>query len=222
MPHERVFPFAYFLAPPRVQMRSSTGASSPFRFLYVGRLVELKRVDLLLSALSQLHGVEFEFLIVGSGPLEREIRAQADTVLPGRVTFLGQRSISEIPSIMAGADCLVLPSRYDGWGAVVSEALMVGTPAICSDTCGSAVVVRASGYGGVFPSGDEAALVRLLKEAASKGRQTPEERKLLVDWSRGLSADGGAAYLQKILRCVAEGGKRPSAPWTTYYHERAK
>lgn len=53
---------------------------------------------------------------------------------------------------MARADVLVLPSWHDGWGAVVSEALMAGTPAIASDACGSAGVVRASGVGGGVPA----------------------------------------------------------------------
>jgi len=216
MPYDRVFPFAYFLPPSRVQVRSSTGSNSSFRFLFVGRLIELKRVDLLLSAISRLHGFHFEFIIVGSGPLERELRAQADKDLPGRVTFLGQRGIGEISSIMAGADCLVLPSRYDGWGAVVSEALMVGTPAICSDACGSSVVVRASGHGGVFPSGDSTALAELLKDVLEKGRLMPDQRFRLAKWSERLGADAGAHYLEAILTHVRSPHfvASPAAPWT--------
>jgi hypothetical protein len=40
-------------------------------------------------------------------------------MLPGRVSFRGLLPISNIPGHMAAADCLVLPSSHDGWGAVV-------------------------------------------------------------------------------------------------------
>jgi hypothetical protein len=62
---------------------------------------------------------------------------------------------TEVPRAMAQADCLVLPSIHDGWGAVASESLMVGTPVVCSDACGVAGVVQASGVGGVFPVKDK-------------------------------------------------------------------
>ena len=39
------------------------------------------------------------------------------------------------------ADLLVLPSRFDGWGAVVNEALGAGTPVLVSDLCGSSYLV---------------------------------------------------------------------------------
>ena len=62
--------------------------------------------------------------------------------------------MSEVYQFINVADCLVLPSKHDGWGTVVSEALISGVPAICSDTCGVAEVVKLSNYGGVFKSGN--------------------------------------------------------------------
>ena len=68
----------------------------------------------------------------------------AASLLPNRVQWFGKFPMSEVAKKMADADCLVLPSLHDGWGAVVSEALIAGTPVICSDACGSAGVVEAS------------------------------------------------------------------------------
>src|SRR5690606_29512487 len=140
-----------------------------------------------------------ELAIIGSGPLERELRARAETRPGKRVVWLGQRRQSDIPKLMASADCLVLPSRHDGWGAVVSEALMAGTPAICSDRCGAAGVVRASGCGGVFPAGDAGALAAVLKNVIAQGRPTPARRRLIAYWASCLGAAEGAAYLAAIL-----------------------
>lgn len=136
----------------------------PYRFIFVGNLIELKRVDRLISAIASLNRPDVDLLVVGSGPEEVSLKAQASELLPGQVQWLGRKTMSEIPAVMAQADCLVLPSRHDGWGAVVSEALMVGTPAICSDACGSSVVVQTSGCGGVFKSCSENGLVEQLRE----------------------------------------------------------
>jgi len=222
MPRDRVFPFAYFLSDRTQQAPLCFDANAPFRFLYVGRLIELKRVDLLLDALARLEDTAFELTVIGSGPLETVLRAKAEKKLPRRVGWLGLRPIGEIPALMADADCLVLPSRYDGWGAVVSEALMAGTPALCSDRCGAAGAVRASGCGGVFPSGNAEALAGLLGNALAKGRQAPRQRAAVAEWARCLGAGAGARYLDAILRSAASVGPRPQPPWESHSYSMAE
>jgi glycosyltransferase involved in cell wall biosynthesis len=56
----------------------------------------------------------------------------------------------------------VLPSRFDGWGAVVNEALMVGTPVICSDRCGASDVIENGRNGYVFEADNADALLQRL------------------------------------------------------------
>ncbi|MFC3205342.1 glycosyltransferase family 4 protein [Aquamicrobium soli] len=199
MPAKKIFPFAYFLPDRQFLQMPRFETTAPFRFLFAGRIIELKRIALLLEALARLKDSPFELAVVGSGPLEGRLRMMASRLLPGRVRWLGQRPIHEIPMLMADADCLVLPSRHDGWGAVVSEALMAGTPAICSATCGVAGVVRASGVGGVFTGGGAEAMAGLLHDALLRGRQTQERRAALAGWARCLGATAGAAYLEVIL-----------------------
>ena len=114
---------------------------------------------------------------------------------------------------MTKADCLVLPSRHDGWGAVVSEALMAGTPVICSDTCGSAGVVRSSGYGDVFASGDLESLLSSLKIIMSKGHLPSVERRGLANWAKSLGAEAGAEYLMEIFDHMDGCTQRPLPPW---------
>ena len=102
---------------------------------------------------------------------------------------------------------------YDGWGAVVSEALMVGTPAICSDRCGSAGLVRASGYGGVFRSGDFEDLTVTLQRMVSAGCLPAGERLALRKWAQCLGADAGALYLLDILDHAEGMPSRIMVPW---------
>jgi len=213
MPTKSIFPFAYFLPDRPLPQTPDFKADSPFRFLYVGSFIERKRIDTLLLSLGSQFETNFELDMVGSGPLERELRTLAGEMIPGRANWLGRRHIREIPTLMAGADCLILPSRHDGWGAVVSEALMAGTPAICTDCCGVAGVVQTSGRGGVFPVGDANALTNLLRGVLSIGRQTPDNRVKLATWAQSLGAAAGAGYLDAILRHADSDVERPVAPF---------
>ena len=114
---------------------------------------------------------------------------------------------------MAEADVLVLPSLYDGWGAVVSEALMAGAPVIASDACGSAGVVQASGAGGVFCADDRDALEALLVRAIDAGPWPVPARRALAGWAQCLGAHAGAAYLERILAHTEGRAARPLPPW---------
>ena len=209
-----VYPFAYFLRPPPAAIADKRGCG-PYRILFVGRLIRLKRVDLLIEALRRLPQRDVELAVVGAGPLEEGLRRQARAALGGRVIWLGTISMGLVQREMAQADCLVLPSSYDGWGVVVSEALMVGTPVICSDRCGAAEVVRCSGQGGVFKSGDVGALTRRIGVELDRGWQSVASRGDLTRWAVCLGADVGAAYLRGILRHATGDGSRPSVPWSS-------
>jgi glycosyltransferase involved in cell wall biosynthesis len=212
MPAERVFPFAYFL-PDMAPIEQVGHSAEPFRFVFVGNFVIGKRFDLLISALAALKRSDLELVVIGSGPLEGELRAAAEAALQGQVRWIGRLSMSEVPRAIARADCLVLPSRHDGWGAVISEALLVGTPAICSDRCGAAGVVQASGHGGVFRSGDVSELRAQIVRALDSGPISRFKRDALAAWARCIGADAGATYLGEVLAASRERKPPPPPPW---------
>lgn len=219
VPARKVFPFAYFL--PEISHEAATNQrkdSGRYRVLFVGQFIELKRLDLLISAISRMEPDKAELAVVGSGPLENHLKLLAEEALPGRVEWIGGLAIDEVRVQMAQADCLVLPSRHDGWGAVVSEALMSGTPAICSEACGSAVVVEASGYGGVFKSGSVNDLVVVLNTRIGKGRLTDQQSQVLADWARCLGGSAGAKYLIDLLDSIESGEAAPQPPWFSDGH----
>jgi glycosyltransferase involved in cell wall biosynthesis len=97
------------------------------------------------------------------------------------------------------SDCLVLPSDHDGFGAVVSEAQINGTPVVCSSACGAAGTVRASGVGAVFAVGEVEALRRALAAMLDQGPMMDVEREQLAGWAKCLTAEAGARYLLEIL-----------------------
>ena len=64
----------------------------------------------------------------------------------------------------------VLPSRHDGWGVVVNQAIAAGLPVICSDAVGAAADLVSNGVNGyVFPSGN----VEQLAEAMASFARIP-------------------------------------------------
>jgi glycosyltransferase involved in cell wall biosynthesis len=215
MEAERVYPFAYFLPQTDNRDHAVYREVGSFRFLFVGQFIERKRLDLLIHNLAKLLDRGFELLVVGVGPEERQLRILAESTLPGRVRWLGRRPQAEVPAIMSQADCLVLPSRHDGWGAAISEALMVGTPVICSDACGAAGAVKASKTGGVFASNRDDELRLRLDEQLKSGPISTGDRLRLASWASALGAEAGAQYLMKILDYSDNGGSRPMPPWHT-------
>ena len=211
-----VFPFAYFLS--RESHHSSEGQEedrSVFRIIYIGQLVTRKRLDLLFEALASLVDHDFEVHILGSGSEENRLRSAVVPSLRDRVVWRGVVPMDSVHSELAAADCLVLPSDHDGWGAVVSEALLAGTPAICSSACGASEVVISSGVGGVFTKGSVSELRSCLLAAIRGGRQSRAERDFLSNWARSLDADAGATYFAQIHAYLAgeATGPRPVPPW---------
>jgi len=213
VPRDRVYPFAYFLRDPDIALKAVSRSPGPYRFAFVGRLIKLKRVDWLVKALSGLRNQNYELWIVGAGPEEEHLRRLTAHHLGNRVRWMGQLRSTEVSGVMAQADCLVLPSIHDGWGAVASESMLTGTPVICSDTCGVGSAVIASGKGGVFPARDSAALANLLAQQLDSGSVGDAERRDLAAWAGCLGATAGAKYLVEVLAHQSNGSRRPLAPW---------
>jgi glycosyltransferase involved in cell wall biosynthesis len=206
----RIFPFTYFLRG-RIS-RLERGDAPELRFIYVGGLVQRKRVDLLIEALSGLKHRKFKLEIIGDGPERVRLEKQASEALEGLVTFLGTVEMANAIERIAASDCLILPSDHDGWGAVVSEAQINGTPTICSSECGAAGSVRSNGFGRVFTAGDVDDLSSALKWVLDQGLITAGNRDRLSEWARTLTAEAGAHYLMKILNHEGEAGMI-SPPW---------
>ena len=209
---EKVFPFAYFLEEIE-QQAAILKQTGPFKFIFVGQFIPRKRLNRLITALGLLTDQNFELVVIGSGPLEDVLRVQAQSVLGDRVNWIGKLPSSQVSAYMAAADCLILPSSHDGWGAVISEALMCGTPVICSDTCGAAGVVHNSGVGSVFKANDTGELQASLETALRAGTVSTEQRAATAVWGKTLGAKSGAQYLLDILTGELKVNKKPMPPW---------
>jgi glycosyltransferase involved in cell wall biosynthesis len=103
-------------------------------FLFVGRLVLEKGVDVLLDAYAKYRATveaPWSLTVCGTGPLAR--RAQD---APG-VEHHGFLQPSALPKVFHHAGAFVLPSRFEPWGVVIHEACAAGLPIVCSSSCGA-------------------------------------------------------------------------------------
>lgn len=110
--------------------------SSNYNFLSVGRFNEQKDYPNLLKAISIVvqNNQNVHFNIAGDGDLREEIeRLIIQLDIQKYVTLLGRRN--DIPELMSKADCFILPSKYEGFGLVVAEAMACGIFVIGTD-CG--------------------------------------------------------------------------------------
>lgn len=147
-PAEKIVPFGYYLAAPAAAAEPASPGSragEPFRFVSAGQLIRRKGVDLLVEACASLPRDGWQLDVYGDGRERAALgRLAARRGLSHRIAFHGTIPNADLQRVLAAADCVVLPSRFDGWGMLVSEALAAGTPVICTDRCGSADLIRAA------------------------------------------------------------------------------
>ncbi len=106
-------------------------ARVPGQFIFIGRLVDWKRVDIALYALARVE--QASLLVVGDG----EMRAaweqlSRDLNLGDRVSFVGWQPHDECAKLLAQSAALILPSVYECGGAVVLEAMASARPVIAT------------------------------------------------------------------------------------------
>lgn len=100
------------------------------KFLFVGRLIDVKNLPLLISVFNSLP--DLTLTIIGFGEEEENLKS----VAKDNIQFLGSIPNVQLPSYYREADVFVLPSKSETWGLVVEEALNNGLPVIVSDRVG--------------------------------------------------------------------------------------
>jgi glycosyltransferase involved in cell wall biosynthesis len=180
------------------------GTESAGALLSVAAVIHGKGYDVLVDALAALGGDRWQSRCVGS--LEREPafveqlrRRVLEGGIAGRVCFPGAEAAADLARSYAAADVLVLPSRAETYGMVVSEALARGLPVVAAEVGG---VPEALGRGAdgtrpglLVPPGDAGALRDALRswlEDAGLRRRlraaARERRESLLDWSHTTAA----------------------------------
>lgn len=215
-PADKIFPYGYWVERPNVDQTDLARGEEdgPVRLIYAGQLVPRKGVDILVQALTRLPDARWRLTILGSGPLEGALRGVAARAgIASRIGFLAPMANDRAVRTIAEHDLLILPSRFDGWGAVVNEALMAGVPVLCSDACGAADLVREPWRGEAFPAGSPIGLAEPLARWVGAGRATRQARERIRDWSACIGGEATADYLLAVVEASAGRAPRPAPPW---------
>ncbi len=167
--------------------------------LFVGGLEQVKGVDILIDAFRKIEKEfpEFKLIVIGYGSELKKLRFQvqpsgesasrpAGFKFQDKVEFKGHLSLEETKNIMKNCYCLVLPSRSEGLGRVLMEAMALGKPVIGSNIEGIPDLIKDGQNGFLFEKGDSGKLAEklrillnnkdLAKKMGQKGRKIVEQR----------------------------------------------
>jgi len=110
-----------------------------YNFIYVGSLSHRKGTDILLKAYAKLDNNEWGLILVGKDTAKGGYLKLAKKLnINDRVIFTGAIDFNRVNEYLSYSDVFVLPTRFDGWGAVLNEAASLALPLISTDECGAA------------------------------------------------------------------------------------
>ncbi|MDR1652546.1 MAG: glycosyltransferase family 4 protein [Prevotellaceae bacterium] len=210
-PKKNIFDWGYFTETPRYNtIQYSTNAI--LNILFIGSIDVRKNILTLIDVCLKLnYKKQFVLNIIGTGYLRNELCEKIKST--DKINYIGSVPNNQIHEYLFKSDLLILPSIFDGWGAVVNEALMCGTPAIASENCGSSVLIK-DGRGRVF-SVKENNLEKNLFDFLKELPYSVEKRREIQNWAlQNISGKAAAEYFEAVMNFVFnDTAKRPVAPW---------
>jgi len=199
-PSVPVHPFGYYdLALPDFPKLADSPAPAEVRLLYVGRLIPLKGLDRLFRALARLPDSSpgWSLTLVGDGPEREPLQKLARQLgLKNKVDWVGSIPADQVGGYYQTADYLLQPSRGDGWGMTIPEALRHGCDVIATETCGAVDLVESHRR---LPA-KQAAWTEILGQALESGPLTPDLRERNQTRAKSVSAEAGIDKLREVLR----------------------
>ena len=196
----------HYIGVPLVKMAMPTARTVDAPLLFIGRFVEKKGIDTLLSAMRLVadSNPAIRLEIAGSGPLERQLRAQA--VDMSGVTFLGWQTPDQLVSRLATCSAMIVPSQQatngdcEGLPTVVLEAIRAGVPVVATRHAGIPEVIVDGETGLLVSERDPAALAAAILRHYTMGDAAQDlvsagQKRLLADFD----ATRQSRRLQQIL-----------------------
>ena len=163
-PYAKMRLWGYFVAPGRGSPRERS--KGPLRLLWVGRMLTLKRGDVLIEVIKSLSNVTLD--LYGQGPEEENLRRLAEGC--EAIRFHDFVPVERVRELMRSHDVYIFGSDgHDGWRAVASEALEEGMTVVGTAEAGASATMLPPEH--LYPTGDIAALRRILKTLRSKPGQ---------------------------------------------------
>jgi glycosyltransferase involved in cell wall biosynthesis len=207
-----IYPFGYFVPSkifslskyPQLDLKPRF-----FKIIFVGTLIKRKGLDILIDAARKIYETHnnFEIDIYGHGN-----EKSFDFNYPF-VKYMGEIKFGHAQSVIANYDLFVLPSRYDGWGVVINEAILAGVPVVCSNKVGASILVKKSGCGLVYDSdlfdGLYLALLSLFREPLRLNAMA----HAATNFRKLLSPEIAASYMIDSITITSKRSRKPVNYW---------
>ncbi len=179
---------------------------NPVTILFCGQMIARKGVDVLIQAFDNLiqAGLDARLLLVGREAELPQLLELLPIITRQKIEYAGFQSPENLPHFFREADIFVLPSRYDGWGVVVNQALGAGLPIICSHKVGAAYDLVETGKNGfLFPSGDVVSLTEILIYYLNNPETIAAASKQSLEKAINFSLQAGAESWIELFKKVA-------------------
>lgn len=208
MTDDRIFLMPMMVDNERFTYEDSKNGYRKFRFLYVGRIVEVKNISAMFEAFKKSFSdrVDVELQVVGKGDLLEQFKSEYGSV--DNIHFAGVKYGNDLVDEYYHASALILPSSYEPWGLVVNEALAAGLPVIVSNQVGAAHdLVEGRDTGFVFPYHDTDKLaeqMKLLVEDTSLYRRYSQNAANLMKnyWNYDLYTECLNEFINKAAKAI--------------------
>ncbi|WP_430817689.1 glycosyltransferase family 4 protein [Carboxylicivirga sp. RSCT41] len=154
--------------------------------LYAGKFEPRKNLLFFIEAVNKLQrndGLKFKIILLGNGPIEKELRQVASN--NSNITFLPFQNQSKMPAVYRLADYYCLPSNSETWGLAINEAMACGRLAIVSNKVGCALdLIKNKNH--IFESNNTESLISTLKTAVTDSimqSEYPNPEILINEWN---------------------------------------
>lgn len=115
--------------PPKAPEPRSARSGAALRLLFVGRMDQQKGLDILLREFAQIAPERASLRVVGAPVVDKG----RPLFVPGHVEMMGWVPRERVPALMADADAVIMPSRWEGMPLLAIEALRSARPLLASD-----------------------------------------------------------------------------------------
>jgi glycosyltransferase involved in cell wall biosynthesis len=168
----QLIPLGIERPPGKQKGRAELGFANDDKVLVtVGRLVARKAISQLIDIVARMGDASVKLVVVGSGPLQEDLEAQAKALgIQDQVRLTGFVSSQEKADLLYAADLYVSTSQHEGFGLVFLEAMAAGLPVVCYDFGGQSDFLETGTTGALVPLNEQ----DLFQRECSKILSSPE------------------------------------------------
>jgi glycosyltransferase involved in cell wall biosynthesis len=205
-----IYPFGYFIDYKHNFLNPITGfAKKPLRLVYIGSLINRKGIDSIIEIALFLHerNIAATIDVYGYGDHKRLINISPN------LNYYGIIPSGKTPEVLVNYDLLIVPSKFDGWGVVINEALQSFVPVLASIEAGASAIIMQSGAGLTFSPYDIKSLIDKI-ESLSKDRNVITEWKIKAQkYALKLTNETAVNYFLECISSNFSGTIKPKCPW---------